>query len=157
MKYPVGKDASEFKKNEPQALDKGTNAISMVQMKKELISDVEVVELIGLAKENIVSSRLGLANGIEAIIVAQDDGAYLYEAKIPFKAFRINKSEVSVLGVEFETGRYLPQNKNTNANTGYSPTSRPGAYGQQPRMYYNNYQYNAFSTPGYYFVGVTLK
>lgn len=158
LKYPVGKDASEFKKSEPTAVDRSNDVTSMVQMKKDLVSDVEVVELIGLAKNNIVSSRLGLANGIEAIIVAQDDGAYVYEAKIPFKAFRINKGEVNVLGVEFETGRYIAQSKNTSANTVYSPTSRmPGSYGQQPRMYYSNYQYNALASPGYYFVGVKLK
>jgi len=159
LKYPVGKDASEFKKNEPTAVNKGSDVTSMVQMKKDLVSDVEVVELIGLAKKNIVSSRLGLANGIESIIVALDDGAYVYEAKIPFKAFRIKKSEVNALGVEFETGRFISQSKNSASNTGYSsPTRMPGSYGQQqPRVYYSNYQYNALSSPGYYFVSVKLK
>ncbi|HCW08535.1 MAG TPA: hypothetical protein DGG95_14345 [Cytophagales bacterium] len=163
LKYPVGKDASEFKKNEPEAVDRSADINNLVQMKKDLISDVEVVELIGLAKQNIVSSRLGLANGIEAIIVAQNDGAYIYEAKIPFKAFRIKKSDVENLGVEFETGRYIPQSKNNNNNAGNTPG--PGGYGsgygaggyRQPRMYYSNYQYNALSSPGYYFVAVKLK
>jgi hypothetical protein len=131
-------------------------------MKKELISDVEVVELIGLAKENIVSSRLGLANGIEAIIVAQEDGAYIYEAKIPFKAFRINKKEVPLLGVEFETGRLVVKTNNSaGSNSAMSPTSRgPGSYGNpnmQQQQYRYNYQYNVLSTPGYLWVGVKLK
>ncbi|MGC4022528.1 MAG: hypothetical protein QM734_11580 [Cyclobacteriaceae bacterium] len=131
-------------------------------MKKDLISDVEVVELIGLAKENIVSSRLGLANGMEAIIVAQDDGSYIYEAKIPFKSLRINKSEVEILGVEFETGKMQTQIKNTNQNaSGFGPNSgyRRGAYGSQNPMYYSpsGYQYNPFATPGYLFIPVKLK
>jgi len=160
LKYPVGKDASELKKEKPEAIRAGSDVASKVAMKKEWVSDVEVVELIGLAKQNIVSSRLGLANGIECIIVAQDDGSYLYEAKIPFKAFRINKNEVPLLGVEFETGRLVVQNKNVTPNTGYGPTSRtPGGYGQQqqPQRYYNSYQYNMLSTPGYLWVGVKLK
>jgi len=160
LKYPIGKDESELKKEKPQAVDKGTEASQKIAMKKELISDVEVVELIGLAKENIVSSRLGLANGIEAMIVAQDDGSYIYEAKIPFKAFRINKKEVPLLGVEFETGRLVVQNKNPASNSAMSPSRGPGAYGnpnmQQQQQYYN-YQYNVLSTPGYLWVGVTLK
>src|SRR5579871_3782708 len=97
LKYPVGRDASEMKKEDPKAVDPGaTDLSSKIAMKKEWVSDVEVVELIGLAKQNIVSSRLGLANGIESIIVAQEDGSYLYEAKIPFKAFAIKKADTPV-------------------------------------------------------------
>lgn len=157
LKYPVGRDESEFKKKQPTESDNSLKK-DKVQVKREMLGEVEVVELIGLSKQNIVSSRLGLANGIEAMIIAQDDGAYTYEVKIPFKAFRINKSEVSLLGVEFETGRFIPKTKSSNANTGYSPSYGPGGY-RQP--YYGNmggnYQYNAFSTPGYFFVPVKLK
>jgi hypothetical protein len=166
LKFPIGKDASEFKKNEPTQTENTADNKTKVEIKKELLGDVEVVELIGLAKQNIVSSRLGLANGIEAMIVAQEDGSYTYEAKIPFKAFRINKSEVTVLGVEFETGKFIQSAKNNaTPNTGYGP----GGYGmggmggmggyRQPRPYSNlgNYHYNVFSTPGYFFVPVKLK
>jgi hypothetical protein len=93
-----------------------------------------------------------------------DDGAYIYEAKIPFKAFGIKKNEVPLLGVEFETGKLVVQNKNPTGNTGYSPTSRiPGSYGQpnqQQQQYYarsSGYQYNVLSTPGYLWIGVKLK
>jgi hypothetical protein len=159
LKYPVGKDASELKKEKPEAVASETELGAKIRMKKELVSDVEVVELIGLAKQNIVSSRLGLANGIEAIIIALDDGSYIYEAKIPFKAFKINKGEVNLMGVEFETGRLIVQNKNANPTSAYSPGMRgPGGYGQQqPRMYYNNYQYNVLSSPGYLWLGIKLK
>lgn len=157
LKYPVGKDESELKKKPKE--DKSLNEReAVIQIKKDLLNDVEVVELIGLAKKNIVSSRLGLANGIQVIIVAQNDGSYIYEAKIPFKAFRINKNEVEVLGIEFETGKYNPPVKNQSTpNTGMM--SRPGSYGygQQPMTNYNAYQYNPFSTPGYLFLAVKLK
>jgi hypothetical protein len=159
LKYPIGKDESELKKEKPEAVAPGTEVAARIAMKKELVKDVEVVELLGLAKENIVSSRLGLANGIEAMIIAQDDGSYTYEAKIPFKAFKINKAEVSLLGVEFETGRLVVQNKSPNSNSAMSPSRGPGGYGNpnmQQQQYYN-YQYNALSTPGYLWVGVTLK
>ncbi len=157
LKYPVGKDASELKKEKPIAAD--ADIATKVAMKKELVSDVEVVELIGLAKENIVSSRLGLANGIEAMLLAQDDGSYVYEAKIPFKAFKINKEEVPLLGVEFETGRLVQKSTAPTSNPGANPMSRgPGGYGQQqPRQYYSSYSYNPMSTPGYLWLGIKLK
>lgn len=153
LKYPVGRDESELNKKPAE----GDNSVKKdkVQVKREMLGDVEVVELIGLAKQNIVSSRLGLANGIEAMIVTQEDGAYTYEAKIPFKAFRINKSEVSVLGVEFETGRFIPKSKSTTPST--SPYGSVGGYRQPYGNMGGNYQYNPFSTPGYFFVAVKLK
>ncbi|MBS1488165.1 MAG: hypothetical protein JST43_11315 [Bacteroidetes bacterium] len=159
LKYPVGKDPSELKKEMKDQEGKEMDAAARVQYKKDLVSDVEVVELIGLAKQNIVSSRLGLANGIEAILVAQDDGAYIYEAKIPFKAFRLDKSKLETLPIEFETGRYVPQNKNNNnASQGYSPSyGRPGTYGRQMPVYYNNYSYNPLSSPGYLSLTIKLK
>jgi hypothetical protein len=160
LKYPIGKDASEFKKTGPTELDSRLDVKSKLELKKELLGDVEVVELIGLAKQNIISSRLGLANGIESIIITQDDGSYLYEAKIPFKAFRIKKSEVTILGVEFETGKYNPAQKNTPApqiDPRYKAAYRQG-YAARPMMSGNsNYQYNAFANPGYLFVPVRLK
>lgn len=168
LKYPTGRDASELKKKEPSEAEAAMYAKNKVQMKKDLLGDVEVVELIGLAKQNIVSSRLGLANGIEAMIITLEDGSYTYEAKIPFKAFRINKKEVEILGVEFQTGRFIQQAKNTNASQTTAPgyggqMGGPGGYGpggyrmQQYYGSFNNYQYNAFSTPGYFFVAVKLK
>jgi hypothetical protein len=157
LKYPVGKDPSELKNEKPRAVVPGNEIASKIALKKELINDVEVVELIGLAKKNIVSSRLGLANGIEAIIVAEDDGSYIYEAKIPFKAFRINKKEVPLLGVEFETGRLVVQNQSQSTGSPLrSPNSMGNPYAQRQNYNYN-YQYNVLTTPGYLWVGVTLK
>ncbi len=156
LKYPVGKDESELKHAKPINISKDVDLAEKVQMKKEWISDVEVVELIGLAKNNIVSSRLGLMNGIESTIIAQEDGSYIYEAKIPFKAFNIKKNEVDLLGVEFETGRLVQKSNNaTSSNPGYNPNSR--GPGSQPRQYYSNYSYNPLSSPGYLWIGLKLK
>jgi len=168
VKYPVARDENELKQEqkENEKEKKYSDDIAgKLQAKKDMIKDVEVVELIGLAKQNIVSSRLGLANGVEVMIIAQNDGAYTYEAKIPFRAFKINKSDVEVLGVEFETGRYVQKaSTNTNNNSAYSPMNSGyggggygrGGYGmQQPMM--SSYSYSPLSTPGYFFVPVKLK
>jgi hypothetical protein len=145
LKYPVGKTEKELKKEKPYPMDASTMDANMrAQIKKEMISDVEVI---GLVKENIVSSRLGLANGIEAIIVAQNDGTYIYESKIPFKAFRLVKSKIETLGIEFETGRYVAPQK---------PASAQSA-GRTPNYSYNNYAYNPLMSPAYFWVGVKLK
>lgn len=145
LKYPVGKSEGELKKEKPKPMDPSMmDANQRAQMKKDMISDVEVLELIGLAKENIVSSRLGLANGIEVIIVAQRDGAYIYEAKIPFKAFRLNKSKIETLGIEFETGRLVVQTTAPAQGAGRTPSYSYGTY-------------NPLSSPAYFWVGVKLK
>lgn len=112
LKYPIGKDKSELKKENSRPGIITDERAWRTQKKKDWVSDVEVVELIGLSKKNIVSSRLGLANGIEAIIVAEEDGSYIYEARVPFKAFGIMKNVTPILGVEFETGRLVLDAKN---------------------------------------------
>ena len=161
LKYPVQKDMSEIKKERPKNPSLNERQ-ELIQTKKYWIEDAEVVELIGLAKQNIISSRLGLANGVEVIIVAEDDGAYIYEAKIPFKAFKINKNEVNVLGVEFETGKFVAQNKNTSTtssqmNPAYQNAMRgTGYYGGTP-LSGSGYQYNPYVTPGYFFLQVKLN
>jgi hypothetical protein len=148
LKYPVGKSEKELKKEKPAPMDGSMmDANARAQIKKEWIADVEVVELIGLAKENIVSSRLGLANGIEAIIVAQNDGTYIYESKIPFKAFRLDKSKIETLGIEFETGRLNIQSK--------SPAAQSA--GRTPMYNQGSYSYNPLSSPAYFWTGVKLK
>src|SRR6267154_3590282 len=48
LKYPVGKDKSELKKEKPSAVDPNTDLAAKLEMKKAWVSDVEVVELIGL-------------------------------------------------------------------------------------------------------------
>lgn len=108
LKYPTptGRDFSQMNQN-PQSGTR-TNEGRRLEMKRDLIRDTEVLELIGLAKENIVSSRVGLKNGIEVIIVMDEKGDYVYEAKIPFKAYKLSKASIPVLGIGFETGKLAP-------------------------------------------------
>ncbi len=129
LKYPFG--TSDLSSTPPTATTMNRNQ-KRGDVEKELLSDLEVLELIGLAKENIISSRLGLMNGIQVLISATEDGSYMYEAKIPFKAFRLKKSEIEVLGVGFETGVLKPQKgKSQPAGSG------PGApfYGNMSPYY----------------------
>jgi len=92
----MAKDLEELKKETP------TGQLSKAQveeLKMGLIKDAEVLELLGLSKEPIVSPRLGLMNGLQVYIKGDDKGDFAYEAKIPFKAFRIDKAAVKVLGL----------------------------------------------------------
>ncbi len=109
LKYPTptGRDFTIMDKGEEQPYDKRTNEQKKLDLKSDLIKDTEVLELIGLADDNIVSLREGLMNGIKVIIVMDDKGDYIYEAKIPFKAYHITKSAITKLGIGFETGNFI--------------------------------------------------
>ena len=149
LKYPMGKDASELKKDQPPFRQ---DAAGRTYAKKQLLNDVEVLELLGLAKENIVSSRLGLMNGIQILIVADEEGAYVYEAKIPFKAFKIDKTKTPILGITFETGKMsMAKSAPAAPNTGQAPGQ--GGFGQRSLAG----SYNELMVPGYMWVGVRLK
>lgn len=73
-----------------------------------MVTNLEVMELIGLADDPITSTRSGITNGIKVAIDLDADGAYVYEALIPFKAYRLSKANLKELSVGFETGRYVP-------------------------------------------------
>jgi hypothetical protein len=141
LKYPVGKDANELKAA-PEPFPK--DAAGKAMAKRQLLSEIEVLELLGLAKENIVSSRLGLMNGIEVLIFVDENAAYVYEAKIPFKAFRIDKATTPVLGVTIETGKMAPPKTSTPSN----------GQGQRYNQGAGNYE---LMTPAYMWVGAKLK
>jgi hypothetical protein len=145
LKYPVGKDANELKAEQPPVPQ---DLAGRIAAKQQLLSDVEVLELIGLAKDNIVSSRLGLMNGLEVLIVSNSEGHYIYEAKIPFKAFRIDKTKVPVMGVTLETGKMEPPKS----------TAPPQTAGRQSGGgFQNSGPYNPLMTQAYMWVGVKLK
>jgi hypothetical protein len=147
IKYPVGKDVSELKKEKPVELP---DQASLDAYKRQLLSDVEVIELLGLAKESIVSSRLGLMNGIQVFIAADAEANYIYEAKIPFKAFNIDKQKSPILGITIETGR---QTVNNQPNGGAAQPPQQGGFGQ--RSFGGTY--SVMSIPAYMWVGVKLK
>lgn len=160
FRYPMAKDLDELKKETPT----GQLSKAEVQaLKMGLIKDVEVLELLGLSKEPIVSPRLGLMNGLQVFIKGDDQGAFAYESKIPFKAFRIDKSVVKVLGVAFVTGKMPPPKANNNSspagggpgNMGYSGNYGMRGYGQGPRS--SQPAFSEWSVSTFMSVGVKLK
>jgi hypothetical protein len=145
LKYPIGKDDRELKKEKPVDLP---DAVAVEAYKRQLLGDVEVVELIGLAKEGIVASRLGLANGIEVLITPDESANYIYEAKIPFKAFGIDKSKTPLLGITVETGRQTATNQPASA------TPPAQGFGQRG---FGGGGYSIMAVPTYFWVAVKLK
>jgi hypothetical protein len=107
IKYPTpeGRDFTRIEKPQDLPDDKRTLEQKRLDMKRELINDTEVLELFGIADQKIISARLGLMNGIKVAIDMDDVGAYFYEAKIPFKAYKLDKSAIENLGIGFETGK----------------------------------------------------
>jgi hypothetical protein len=110
LKYPTptGRDFSFIDNPSDQSQNQNREE-ARLKMKRDLIKDTEVLELIGLAKDNIVSSRVGLKNGIQVIIVMDEKSEYVYETKIPFKAYRLSKASIPELTLGFETGKYIPK------------------------------------------------
>jgi hypothetical protein len=169
LKYPVGKDPNELKVEKAKAPP--ADDAEFQQRKKDLIQDVEVVELVGFTKQNIVSSRLGLMNGVQVFIAPSSDGAYLYEAKIPFKAYKIDKSKVKVLGLGFVTGKYTEVTKGSANNNTMAPAGGYGGgspYGPRGYGYGSGYgsgmqagastrSYNPMGVSTYMSVGIKLK
>jgi len=162
LKYPIEKDMDELTKQTPTHNGPVTNA-QVEEFKMGLLKDVEVLELVGFSKEPIVSPRLGLMNGLQVFIRGDGHGAYVYEAKIPFKAFRIDKASVKVLGIAFVTGKMKPPKTQSTAspaggglgNMGYSGRYGMGGYGQGPA--FSQPVYSEWSASTYMSVGVTLK
>jgi hypothetical protein len=136
LRYPMAKDKEQMKREEAKA---ASGEKKWLDMKKDLIRDAELLELIGLADDPILSSRVGLMNGIEVIMVVDSFGDLVYEAKIPFKAYRIDKSKtMENFGVVFETGRLvIKQSMTTAAPTYYR--------GQRYRSPMSSQPYNEFT------------
>jgi hypothetical protein len=112
LRYPTGIEGSErveLFRQSGEDLSKENNLNRREerkrQLKKGLVDNVEVLELIGLADQPLTSSKSGITNGILVAIDMDSEGNYVYEAAIPFKAFRLSKAQLSVLGVGFETGK----------------------------------------------------
>jgi len=125
MRFPTGVEAKERMEalQKSGELEKERSAPKREELRKELkrkmISDVEVLELIGLADKPLTTSRTGITNGIRVIIDMDSSEAYVYEAAIPFKAFRLSKAQIPTLGVGFETGKYvMPKDKNASNSAG---------------------------------------
>jgi hypothetical protein len=172
LKYPVEKTLEEIKKSTPSG---PMDAKQLADIKRKLIEDQEVLEFVGFAKEPVVSSRLGLMNGIQVIIKTDSIGDYVYEAKIPFKAFHIDKNSLKTLDVAFVTGKLVtpkgsqsgPQQQGIGyGNSNYGRGYNPGSYGRYGGNYGGMYNqptytplqsYTPFAQSTYLSVLVKLK
>ncbi|HEY5822797.1 MAG TPA: hypothetical protein VIT44_00435 [Cyclobacteriaceae bacterium] len=136
LRYPTGIEAQErleeFRKS-GESFSKENNLDKREAMQKEfkrnLIRNIEVLELIGLADKPLASSKSGITNGLQVALDMDSTGAYIYEATLPFKAFRLVKAKIPVLGIGFETGKLTvdqTKGKGNNAGGGMQPGGYPG-------------------------------
>jgi len=135
LRYPTGAEATErmeeYRKS-GENFSKENNLDKREAMQKEfkrnLIRNIELLELIGLADKPLTSSKSGITNGLQVALDMDSTGAYIYEATLPFKAFRLSKTQISVLGVGFETGKVeVKQTKGKGNSAGGGMP--PGGYG----------------------------
>jgi hypothetical protein len=139
FKFPSGTEGAERmeafrKESESQNHERqsaGERAEFQKKMETDLIQNLEVIELIGLTDEPITATRSGITNGIKvAIAVDPETRAYVYEAILPFKSYRLSKNSIKTLGIGFETGKYIPpKDKNSTANQQYVPQGGVGNNG----------------------------
>ena len=102
--WQIGEDRSKMSSSERAEFQR-----TMIQ---SLIQSAEIIELIGLADKPLTSSRSGITNGIQVAISTDEDGLTLtYEAIIPFKSYRLSKANLPVLGIGFETGKFVSKAK----------------------------------------------
>ncbi len=153
LKYPVGAHQGQ------QPLPELGKDAKKGDLERNLIQDVEGLELIGLAKDNIFSTRAGLMNGLQMAIIYTPDGTYQYEVKIPFKAFKIKPADVKTMGIGFETGRHIPSNKAPQNRSGASPGSIAAQQSGASSAYYGMAMmgnYGAMSAPTRMWTAVKL-
>lgn len=123
LKFPVGGAEAEermAKINEvaPTGNTVGERTDFQKAADRMIIENLEILELIGLADDPITATRSGITNGIKVAIDMDANGAYTYEAIIPFKSYRLSRAKVTEMSVGFETGKYtMPKQKPTTKNS----------------------------------------
>jgi hypothetical protein len=139
LHFPTGAEAKEVM--EKYRLSAGENvnltasqrADFQKQMERSLIENLEMMELIGLTDEPLTSTKSGITNGLKVALAQDEEGAYVYEAIIPLKAFRLSRATITTLGLGFETGRYEPPKVKAKAGSAASATApgqtSDGSYG----------------------------
>jgi hypothetical protein len=143
LKFPTGTEGLEKMEQANKAAERNMSSGQRADFQKEVnryfISDVEILELIGLSDNPLTSTRSGITNGIKVAIGSDEEDAYVYEAQIPFKSFRLSKASIETLGVGFETGKYVPKPQK-NATSASSAQSRGGqSYMAGPFGYSTSY------------------
>ncbi len=137
FKFPSGTEGAERmetfrKESEGQNQERqsaGERADFQKRMEADLVRDLEVIELIGLTDDPITATRSGITNGIKvAIALDPETRAYVYEAVLPFKSYRLSKKSIKTMGFGFETGKYVPP-KDKTAQTQNVPQGGVGNNG----------------------------
>lgn len=151
LRFPVG--GVEAEERAAAIRDQGKPGSSMgeqsdyqKEIDQKLIADLEIMELIGLTDDPITSTRSGITNGIK-VAIGYVDGAYVYEAIVPFKAFRLSKATLNELSVGFETGRHIPPKakKNSQIMTDYTnPQMMSRMQGYQSLMSHPKLAYTTY-------------
>ncbi|MBY0434660.1 MAG: hypothetical protein K2U26_11170 [Cyclobacteriaceae bacterium] len=125
LKFPTGAESQErldrFKNIPQENLSSGQRADFQKEVNRQLIENLEALELIGLADKPIGSTRSGIINGIKVGIGLNAEGAYEYEAVIPFKSYRLSKANIETLGVGFETGKFVMPKAKTQPGSSNPP------------------------------------
>jgi hypothetical protein len=138
FKFPSGTEGAErmetFRKEaEGQNHERqsaGERAEFQKKMEADLIQNLEVIELIGLTDDPITATRSGITNGIKVAIAADPEAkAYVYEAVLPFKSYRLSKKSIEKLGIGFETGKYVAPKDKTSQGAQYVPQGGVGNNG----------------------------
>lgn len=114
LKFPDGgAEAEERMKEIQEEGEPGNSSSERAEFQKRadegMIANLEVLELIGIADDPVTATRSGITNGIKVAIGLDESGAYVYEAMIPFKSYRLSKSSMESLAVGFETGKMVAQ------------------------------------------------
>lgn len=123
LKFPSGGAEAQERLEALQADgDPGNSSGERADYQKKadrmMITNLEVMELIGITDDPITATRSGITTGLKvAIDLDASTGAYVYEAIIPFKSYRISRAGLKELSIGFETGRYVaPKQKPTTKN-----------------------------------------
>jgi hypothetical protein len=123
LRFPAGGAEAEERMGQinqvaPTGNTVGEKADFQKTADRMLIANLEILELIGLTDDPITATRSGITNGIKVAIAMDSTGSYTYEALIPFKSYRLSRTQITDLYVGFETGRYvMPKQKPTTKNS----------------------------------------
>lgn len=132
LHFPTGAEAHEVMERfratagENPNMSAGERADFQKQMDKSLIENLEMMELIGLTDEPLTSTRSGITNGLKVALAQNEEGDYVYEAIIPFRAYRLSRASIASLGVGAETGKYTPPKVKPKAGTSTADPNAPG-------------------------------
>ena len=87
-------------------------------------------ERVDVANRFIAAISVSGSATIKLAIAADEEGAYIYEAIIPFKSFRLSKASIEDIGIGFETGKYVPPPSKTPGGSNPGASSGFGGYGR---------------------------